>query len=295
MEASLFYFEFVCKNMLELILKCQPFGPVKWIHLIIPLLVDGSVKCQQLITWNGILNFQIEWRPLQYDILRQEDFCLNIFKTRMHSSRMCTARSSSRHGGLHTPHPPPEQTPPSPSPKEQVPPGPGTPSPKADTPRAGNSLARSPSTSPLGVTLDQVPLNFTLGCGSGAPQPDPPKLRPWVWAWKPARHAGIPPPSWRPAARHVGIPPAMHAGIAPPPPCGQTHTCKKHNLRKLRLRAVMKTTSWGISANYRTPCRAFETTDLLQQNKVQNWNVITLEHCRRLISRSEKLKKRSTS
>ena len=45
-----------------------------------------------------------------------------------------------------------------------------------------------------------------------------------------------PPP--RPAARHAGIPPAMHAGIPHPPgdllqgmlgyhlPCGQTHTCK---------------------------------------------------------------------
>ena len=48
--------------------------------------------------------------------------------------------------------------------------------------------------------------------GAGTP---PPQLPSWVWAWKPARHAGIPPP-WRPAARHAGIPPAMHAGIAPP-------------------------------------------------------------------------------
>ena len=36
------------------------------------------------------------------------------------------------------------------------------------------------STSPLGVGLDQIPLNFPLGCGSG---PDPPQLPPWVWAW----------------------------------------------------------------------------------------------------------------
>ena len=56
------------------------------------------------------------------------------------------------------------------------------------------------------------------------PWPDPPKLPPWVWAWKPARYAGIPPPGYllqgmlgyhqtprRPAARHAGI----------PPPCGQ--------------------------------------------------------------------------
>ena len=87
----------------------------------------------------------------------------------MHSSRMCTARSSSRDVGR-SPHPPRAGTPP-----EQSPP-----------PRAG------------------------------IPPPDPPQLTPWVWAWKPARHAGIP-PLWRPAARHAGIPPAMHAGIAPPP------------------------------------------------------------------------------
>ena len=49
--------------------------------------------------------------------------------------------------------------------------------------------------------------------------------------WRPAaRHAGIPPamhagihtPPWRPAARHAGITPAMHAGIHPP--CEQNHT-----------------------------------------------------------------------
>ena len=39
---------------------------------------------------------------------------------------------------------------------------------------------------------------------------------PRVWAWRPARHAGIPPPPQRPAW-HAGIPPAMHAGIPPPP------------------------------------------------------------------------------
>ena len=67
---------------------------------------------------------------------------------------------------------------------------------------------RSPSTSPLVVGLDQIPLNFPLGCVPGPdppqlppwlwawrpPWPDPPKLPPWVWVWKPARHAGIPPP-----------------------------------------------------------------------------------------------------
>ena len=108
-------------------------------------------------------------RTVDTHLKTMDVFCakkLNLIGTRMHSSRMRTARSSSRDGGR-SPHPP-----------EQAP-----------------------------------------------PPPDPPQLPPWVWAWKPARHAGIPPP-WRPAARHAGIPPAMHAGIAPPPthpppPCGQ--------------------------------------------------------------------------
>ena len=47
------------------------------------------------------------------------------------------------------------------------------------TPRAGPP-ARSPSTSPLGVGLDQISLNFPLGCWPG---PDPPQLPPWLWAW----------------------------------------------------------------------------------------------------------------
>ena len=88
----------------------------------------------------------------------------------MHSSRMHTAHSSSLHGGsphLNQSRHPPEQAP----------------------------QPRSPSTSPLAVGLDHIPLNFPLGCGPGDPPtpslwPDPPKLPPWLWAWKPARHAG---------------------------------------------------------------------------------------------------------
>ena len=131
----------------------------------------------------------------------------------MHSSRMRTACSSSRQrgGGLHNP---PEQAPlqsrpPGAAPQEQAPPEadpPGADSPRAGTPRSRHPpeqappksrhpwstppragtpqsrhpLARSPLTSSWGVGLDQIPLNFPLGCGPG---PDLLKLPPWVWAW----------------------------------------------------------------------------------------------------------------
>ena len=62
-----------------------------------------------------------------------------------------------------------------------------------------------------------VDLETTPGFGLETPHPSQtPQLPPWVWAWKPTRHAGIPPSRQRPAARHAGIPPAMHAGIRPP-------------------------------------------------------------------------------
>ena len=85
------------------------------------------------------------------------------------------------------------------------------------------SLARSPSTSPLGVGLE-------------TPQPDPPNLPPWVWAWKPARHAGIPPP----------LRPVACWDTTPPPPRGQNswHTllkilpCPKLRLRAVKMRSV---------------------------------------------------------
>ena len=64
----------------------------------------------------------------------------------------------------------------------------------------------------LGYTPLVVGLETSPGWGLETPSGQTPKLPPWVWAWKPARHAGIPPP----AARHAGIPPAMHAGIQPP-------------------------------------------------------------------------------
>ena len=89
--------------------------------------------------------------------------------TRMHSSRMHTAHSSSRWGG-------------------------GLPQ---------RMLGYTP---PQGVGLETPwvwawrppqarPLNFPLGCRPGDPTGQIPQLPPWVWAWKPARHVGIPPPS----------------------------------------------------------------------------------------------------
>ena len=57
---------------------------------------------------------------------------------------------------------------------------------------------RSLLTSPLGVGLDQIPLNFPLGCGSG---PDPPQLPPWLWAWRPPDQA--PPPLWTEFLTHA--------------------------------------------------------------------------------------------
>ena len=120
----------------------------------------------------------------------------------MHSSRMRTARSSSRHGGVSTQTPPEAGTP-----RSRYPPG-------AGTPQSRHPQSRNPPLCGPGDPPSQIPLNFPLGCGPGdPPRPDPPQLPPWVWAWKPARHAGIPPP---------------------PPPLGQTHTCK------LCLRAVTK-------------------------------------------------------
>ena len=75
------------------------------------------------------------------------------WETRMHSSRKRTAHSSSCQG----------------------------------------ELASSPSTSPLGVGLDQIHLNFPLGVGLDQIclkfpfgcmlGPDPPQLPPWVWVW----------------------------------------------------------------------------------------------------------------
>ena len=63
-----------------------------------------------------------------------------------------------------------------------------------------------------------------------------------------------------------------------------THACEKINFPQVLVWAVMKPMGWGISTHYSTPCRAFETTDLLQQNKVQTRNVIIFDLSRALRS-----------
>ena len=74
---------------------------------------------------------------------------------------------------------------------------------------APHPLARSPSNSPLGVGLDQIPLNFPPGCG---PELDPPQLPPWVWAWTRS-------PSTSPLGVGLETPPANHPpGPGNPPP-----------------------------------------------------------------------------
>ena len=108
---------------------------------------------------------------------------------------MRTARSSSRRGGVCLS-----------ACWDRHPPGCGPGDPPARSPSTSPwvwawrlPLARSPSTSPLDVRLEtplpRSPSTSSLGVGlETPPQPDPPQLPPWVLAWKPARHAGIPPP-----------------------------------------------------------------------------------------------------
>ena len=76
------------------------------------------------------------------------------YVTRMHSSRMRTARSGSCRGG-------PGQFP-------------------LNFPLWVWAWPVPPQLPPLGVGMDQIPLNFPLGCGHG---PDPPQFAPWLWAW----------------------------------------------------------------------------------------------------------------
>ena len=160
--------------------------------------------------------FEQQKRKLQLSVLSWAYFqnsSVTATKTRMHSSRMRTTRSSSRHGGVSTS--PPEQA----TPLEQVPPprqiplnflpgcGPGLDPPQL--PPWVWAWTRSPSTSPLGVGLDQIPLNFPLGCGPG-------NLQGML-----GYH--IPPGDLLQGMQGYHLQCMLGS---PPPPCGQTHTCK---------------------------------------------------------------------
>ena len=68
------------------------------------------------------------------------------------------------------------------------------------------------------------PLNFSSGCGPEDPPPSQtPQAPPWVWAWKPARHAGIHP---SPGDLQGMLGYHLHGMLGYPLPCGQTDTCK---------------------------------------------------------------------
>ena len=138
---------------------------------------NHSITCRCLskmsttnyLEWNFKLSNWVATFTI-WHLVSRRFLSLNIFETRMHSSRIRTARSSSRH-------------PPS----------------GADTslslPQTRHPLPQADNPPRAGTPPGQIPLNFPVGCVPGdPPRPDPPKLHPWVWAWKPAKHAGIPPP-----------------------------------------------------------------------------------------------------
>ena len=87
-----------------------------------------------------------------------------------------------------------------------------------------------------------LPRPDPLGCGPGDPPSQNPQLPHWVWAWIPARHAGIPPSletcckaCWNTtcnACWDTTIPTPHH------PPLDKM-TDKFKNITKLRLRALV--------------------------------------------------------
>ena len=118
-------------------------------------------------------------------------------KTRIHSSRIRTARSSSHggsasvHAGIHPPLGVGLETPP------------------------GECLETPPRVWACRPPQAR-PLNFPLGCGPGDPLARPLNFPLGVGLENLQGMLGYHPP-WRPTAGHAGIPPAMHAGIPPPP------------------------------------------------------------------------------
>ena len=150
----------------------------RYIQNIIFLFLDFQEVCLTLFSNETLLTFSLCVElyaiaipfticTLSPPATKAIGWCDHLKETRMHSSRMRTARSSSRVGGevvsapVHAGIPPWVWA--------WIPPryGPGD---------------------PLGVGLETP-----LGVGLETPPGQTPQLPPWVWAWRPARHAGIPP------------------------------------------------------------------------------------------------------
>ena len=159
-----------------------------------------------------ILNYSCSHNEKLYleTVYQIKDFFVKFYveillNTRIYSSRMRTVRNSSHQllGGLH----PQEQTPPRADPPEQTPQSrppqqASSRHPPAGTPRADTPLEQTP--------LEQTPSGRHPPSRHPLEQTPPPKNRHLPWEQAP------------PAARHAGIPPAMHTGIAQPP-CEQNH------------------------------------------------------------------------
>ena len=215
--------------------------------------LPSSTPASHFDTWNSACHYYfslelghcVKFRQilpkLNLILINWTKFCLNkanflkleqkpFLRTRMHSSRMRTARST---WGVCLSvywNTPPGCGPGDPRCWHGDPPGVGmeTPIVTLETPplsawrppmcRPGDPTRCGPG-HPPGVGLDTPPGQTpqpSPGCEPGDPCPcQTPQAPPWVSAGRPARHAGIP-PLWRPA-RHAGIPPARHAGIPPPP------------------------------------------------------------------------------
>ena len=168
---------------------------------------------------------------LRCPVLVPDTASVKGFCTRMHSNRVRTARSSSRHGGGVWAWTRSPSTSPLGVGLDQIPlnfplgcgPGPDPP----QLPPWVWAWTRPPSTSPLGVGLDQIPLNFPLGC---EPRPDPPQLPPWLWAWRP--YGQIPLTSLPPKNPAPPPPRTRHPPLEPgtPPVNRITDTCKNITL-----------------------------------------------------------------
>ena len=107
----------------------------------------------------GILSFKtVEMIKLFKELHLYDD--TNLFETRMHSSRMPTARSSSRLGGLHQAHTPPGAD----TPGSRHPPGASTPLEQAQPPRTRPPLDQTPpeQTSPPVNRMTNRCKNITL-------------------------------------------------------------------------------------------------------------------------------------